>query len=76
MQEIRTWLIRKKQWLKAAVGRAIRRIAQSAACAIYLSLDLTGEIHLCAVFSLALLTGLACLLTSIAQYPQTEVSAG
>jgi len=72
MQKIRAWAMRKKLWFKAAAGRAIRRMAQSAACAIYLSLDLTGGVRLRAVFTVALLTGLACLLTSIAEYPKTD----
>ena len=73
MRNGQEWLSRKKQWLRAAIGRAVRRIAQSAACGILLSLDLAGEIRLWPVAHVSLLTGLACLLMSIAQYPNEGV---
>lgn len=72
MGKLKEWAIRKKQWLKGAIGRAIRRMAQSAACGLLLSLDLTGEVSVRGIFNIAWITGVACLLASIAQYRKYE----
>ena len=73
MHRLKSWAIRKKVWLRAAVGRAIRRMAQSAACGLLLSLDMTGEVSIRAVLQIAAITGVACLLMSVYNYRKTEV---
>ena len=79
MQAFRAWLVRKKRWLRAAVGRAIRCMAQAAACAMLvlvrdadlLDLDVLQDILRSALYT-AVVFGVASVLWSIYNYPKSE----
>jgi len=79
MHKLKEWAIRKKRWLMAAVGRAIRSMAQAAACGLIVLLRevdlltwaglrdiLTSALYIAAV------GGIASVLKSIYEYGKTE----
>lgn len=60
-----------KAWIKAAVVRAIKTVAQTAVATIGTS-ALMGEVNWIAVGSASLLAGILSLLTSIAGLPEVK----
>ena len=72
MHKLKAWAIRKKLFLKKAVGRAIRRMAQTAAIGIMVSIDLIETVNVRAVLYVAAVTAVACLLHSVYEYGKVE----
>lgn len=60
-----------KQWLKAAVVRAVKTVAQSAVATIGTA-AVMGEVNWIAVASSAALAGVLSLLTSVAGLPEAK----
>lgn len=60
-----------KKWVKAAVVRAIRTMAQAAIAAIGVSTTI-GTVDWKVVVSTAIVTGILSLLTSVAGLPEVE----
>lgn len=65
--EIHNW----KKWLKAALVRALKTVAQSAIATIGVSATM-DTVNWTAVISTALVAGLLSLLTSVAGLPEVE----
>jgi len=64
-----------KQWLKAALIRALKTVAQTAAATIGTS-ALISEVNWLQVLSAAIVGGVLSLLTSLAGLPEAEQAKG
>ena len=64
-----------KQWLKAALIRAIRTVAQTALAMIPVAVSIT-EVNWLAVLGTAALAGVCSILTSLAGLPEVEEDKG
>lgn len=69
---IKNW----KNWLKAAVIRAIKTVAQTAIATIGTSAVVVGDVNWIMVGSAALMAGILSMLTSVAGLPEVKDTEG